>query len=199
MIGRTWVSGVCAVVLLVVVAPARATFHEWRINEVYSNASGTVQFIEFLQPSFTIDDERFVGGLPLTSNSLTYNFSGNLPSAPPANSHFLVATPGYLSLLSAPAPDYVLPVNNFFSTSGDTINYAFGTDVLSFTSGQLPTNGSQSLNRASWGSATLVTAAATPTNFAGVTGSVPEPACIALLGAGLLIMRSRRRGREHVE
>ena len=25
--------------------PAEATFHEWQITEIYSNASGTIQFI----------------------------------------------------------------------------------------------------------------------------------------------------------
>jgi serralysin len=182
--------------LVVAVKPAPASFHEWRISEVYSNASGSVQFIEFVQPSFMIDDERFLSGLPLASSSSNFTFPGNLPSAPPANSHFLVATPGYAALSGVPAPDYTLATNNFFSPSaGDTLTYAFGTDSLSFTSSQLPTNGSLSLNRASYGSATLVSLPNSPTNFAGVTGTVPEPGTLSLLTAGALGFCRRRRRR----
>ena len=63
--------GVALVAALVGVwaVPARGSFHEWRISEIYSNASGSVQFIEFLQPAEEFDDERFLLGQTLTDSA----------------------------------------------------------------------------------------------------------------------------------
>jgi len=38
----------CAIALLVSAGTARAAFHLWQVNEIYSNADGTVQFIELI-------------------------------------------------------------------------------------------------------------------------------------------------------
>src|SRR5713226_6247157 len=147
-------------------SPAYATFHLWKIDEVYSNASGTVQFIEFLQPSFIIDDERFVGGQSLVDMALghSFTFPGNLPSMPAANQHFPVATPGYAALPGVPAPDYILAAHNFFSTSADTLTYAGGSDSVTWSAGQLPTDGTNSIQRA-YGAPTFTTGPNSPTNF----------------------------------
>ncbi|MDP9174324.1 MAG: hypothetical protein M3O30_10730 [Planctomycetota bacterium] len=180
-------------------ASAHASFHLWKVDEVFSNASGSVQYIEFQQPNFEFDDERFLtSGGTVTDSTLshTLNFLTDLPSAPNANSHFLVATPGYVALKGVPAPDYVLPSNNFFSTSADTIIYAGGVNSLAFTAGQLPVDGVLSLNRA-YGSSTFTTATNSPTNFAGQTGTVslPEPGVFAIAAGSALIglIRPRRR------
>jgi hypothetical protein len=173
----------------------QATFHEWRITEVYSDATGAVQFIEFQQPAFTVDDERFVGGQTLKDSALghTFTFATHLPSEPQPSSHFLVATPGYAALSRVPAPDYVLPANNFFSTAGDTLTFATFVDQLQFTGAQFPTNGTSSLNR-DYGATTLTTARNSPTNFAGQSGSVvPEPAAAGLLACGAIPALRRRR------
>jgi serralysin len=177
--------------------PALASFHTWRISEVYSNAAGNVQFIEFQQPSSVPDDERFVNNQTITTSAApihSFTIVGNLPSAPLANSYFLVGTPDYAALASAPDPDYTLPAGSFFNISGDTLTFAVTVDTLTFGSGALPTNGTDSLTRTSWGSGTTTTGAATPTNFAGQTGTVPEPSFAVVLlviaaGAGL---RARR-------
>ena len=173
---------------------ARATFHLWKIDEVYSNASGSVQFIEFQQPSSEFDDERFLSGQTLTDATLghSFTFPANLPSAPVANQHFLVATPGYAALTGLPAADYLLPANSFFSTSGDTLTYASGVDSLTFSGSQLPIDGSNSLNRA-YGASTFTTAANSPTNFAGQTGTVPEPGILALVAVGASLGLRRRK------
>src|SRR5215469_2063467 len=98
--------------------PAHATFHLWKIEEVYSDPSGTVQFIEFQQPNFEFDDERFLTSAGTVTDSTfgnTYTFLTNLPSAPTANSYFLMGTPGYAALSGVPAPDYTFAANSFFS------------------------------------------------------------------------------------
>lgn len=172
---------------------AGATFHLWKIDEVYSNASGNVQFIELQQPSFEIDDERFVSGHTLTDSALghSFTFPTDLPAAPVANQFFLVATPGYAALKGVPVADYVLPMNNFFSTSGDTITYAEGVDSLTFSGSQLPTDGIDSLNRA-YGASTFTIATNSPTDFAGQTGTVPEPGVIGLVAAAACLGYRRR-------
>ena len=178
---------------------AHATFHLWQIDQVYSNASGSVQFIEFKQPSFEFDDERFLTEAGTTTDSTfgnTYTYLTNLPSAPLANSDFLMATPGYAALPGVPAPDYTFASNDFFSVNGDTITYAHGISTFTFGPGQLPLDGVDSLHRA-YGSSTITPGLAVVTNFAGQTGTipVPEPTTAAVLAGGALLGLAARRRR----
>ena len=149
---------------------AQATFHLWQITQLYSDPTGTVQFIELTNGNF--DGENLLMGHTITSNTNSFTFPSNLPFNT-ANHHCLIATPGYVAITGAPVPDYFLPSNNFFSVTSDTINYA-GVNMLTFTAGQLPTDGVNSLNRA-YNSTTLFVAPNSPTNFAGDTGSVSPP------------------------
>ncbi|MGH7179093.1 MAG: hypothetical protein ACREJC_17070 [Tepidisphaeraceae bacterium] len=180
------------VALLLCAAPSRATFHLWIIEEVYSNASGTVQFVE-LFTSFDGQQELFSSNVPtgqaFTSNAHTFNFLADLPSAATAGHHFMLATPGYFALSGVPAADYNLGVNNFFSVTGDTLNFA-GVSEFIFGSGELPTDGVNSLNL-NIGVGDHFAATNSPTNFAGATGQVPEPAslCGFLLVSRLLLRR----------
>jgi hypothetical protein len=150
---------------------AWATFHLWKIDQVYSNAGGSVQYVDFVLPSAG-DDEQFLSGHQLKAglNNNTLTFGTDLPAVPVAGQHFLVATPGFAAI-SGVIPDYTLPVAPFFNASGDTLNYAF---VDSFTFGALPTDGVHALNR---DNSTSINA---PTNFAGQVGFVPEPSSLAL-------------------
>jgi len=127
---------------LAALSPVHASFHLWQIDEVYSDATGTVQFIEL---TVTSDGESFLSGHTLTSTGHTFTFPGNV-SAKTANHHLLLATPGYIALAGMPAADFNLGVNNFFATNGDTLNYA-GVNTLTFMAGQLPLDGTNSLNR----------------------------------------------------
>jgi hypothetical protein len=199
------VSLLLATIVASVAAPVQATFHEWRVTELYSNASGTVQFIELGLPSSGIDNESFVGGHTITESALSHSFtfSGNTVSVPTNGAHLLIATPGYAALSGVPTADYFLPSNNFFSTSGDTINYSSGISVVTFPQPNLPIDGTNSLNFDPFGSSSPFIAVNSPTNLAGHTGSitVPEPSTLALLlsGAALLgwrylrLVRSARR------
>lgn len=172
-------------------ATAHAGHHLWDFTEIFSNASGTVQFVEI----FTAEDnEQNLGGFTITSGGNTLNLV-NLPTTLTANTWVLAATSSFSSLPGAVTPDYVIP-DNFFPTGGGTLNYASGTDVWNF--GAVPTDGVNSLLRN--GS----TAANSPTNFAGQTGSInlgtPVPAmstwAIVLAVGALLALASgllRRR------
>ena len=134
------------------------SFHLYRIKEIFSNASGTVQFIELAVGSF--NDERHWGGqhISVTDGVVTHDFlfPNDLPG-PTANTTVLIATQGFADL-GVVTPDFIVPAG-FLFTAGGTINFAGVTQV---TYPALPTN-NMSVDE------TGATHAATPKNFAGVT------------------------------
>ena len=142
--------------------PAAAAFHLWTMNELYSSADGSVQFLEL---TALTGGQQFLSGHTLTSVSgavtHTFTFATNLPGDT-AGHRFLVGTTGYAALSGVPNPDYVVP-NGFFFPGGGTITFASGADT--WTHGATPA-GNLSLNRN--GS----TAVNSPQNFAGQTGVI---------------------------
>jgi hypothetical protein len=154
---------ICAAAMLLAVScGAHATFHLWQINEIYSNADGSVQFIELIT---SFGGEQFVAGHALTSSqgatTHTLNVTTDLPGDS-ANKTFLIGTQGFAAL-NVVTPDYVVP-NGFLFTNGGTLNWGGGADIVNYAS--LPTDGRLSINRAG------VTALNSPKNFAGVTGTI---------------------------
>lgn len=139
-------------------------FHIFHISEVYSNADGTVQFIEFAGDA---DTQHVWAGHSITStngvSTNTYNINTNLPSAATNGKAVLVATQG-LANMGIVTPDYIIP-NGFLFTTNGTVNFP-GMLGGTITYAQLPTDGTLSLNRN--GS----TGTNSPTNFAGNTGTV---------------------------
>lgn len=139
------------------------SFHAYSINELYSNADGSIQFIEMTVGGE--DGEGFWAGHFISSSqggtSHRLNFPSNLPSQETANTKVLIATQGFADL-GIVSPDFIIPAA-FLFTNGGTVNFA-GVD--SFTYSSLPTDGTTSLSRN--GSKT----AASPTDFAGATGKV---------------------------
>jgi hypothetical protein len=132
-----------AVILVCSSVPAWSGVHLWRIEEVYSNADGTIQFIEMTTCCGSAGGEIFIGGQRLSSNTNSFTFPANLTTATP-NDHLLLATDGYAALPGVPPRDYKI-VDNFFSTAGDRITFAV-YDTWTFGA-IVPTDGINSLNK----------------------------------------------------
>jgi hypothetical protein len=180
---RNNVRWMAALIGLFAATSAQAGHHSWDITELYSNSTGSVQYVELFCPA---NGEAGLGPFTLTSTTGSINFVTNLPSATTLNTWVLCATSNFASYPGGITPDYVIPAG-FFPTAGGTINYAGGADVWAY--GAVPTNGILALQRN--GS----TATNSPRNFAGGSGSVnlatPVPAAqtwvlFALVGAVLL-------------
>lgn len=150
-------------VVLAWTAPAVAVFHFADVVEIYSNADGSVQYIEY---QMTTDFQNLLAGHAVTSNGNTLNITTDLPSSATANRSWLLATNAFTALPGAVTPDYVIP-ENFFSLNGDTITLVDGAFApMIFGSGVLPVDGINALRK------NLTTGVNSPTNFAGQTGSV---------------------------
>jgi hypothetical protein len=135
--------------------------HLWQIVEAFSNADGTIQFIEMKEccgASFEwVLMDKYVRS-DATGNE--FIFPENLEPGTTANRHILLATAGFAALPGAPTPDHII-VDGFFDTNGDTLRYwTYKTGDMSFGLGELPTNGIDSLSRDG------VTACNSPTNYA---------------------------------
>ena len=180
--------------LLLVPLSASARFHLWQITEVYSNADGSVQFVE-AEVVNPIDNEDLTAGHTLSSSSTTFTIPSNLATA--TTTHFLLfATPAFASQPGCTnvVPDFTLAGPNFMSTAGaDLINFA-NVNSFSYTGGELPTDGVQSLNEP-YGSNVRTTAANSPTNFAGQTCQLPEPSEWLGLLAGTAFLYGLTRAR----
>jgi hypothetical protein len=175
---------------------AFAGSHLWRFSEIFSNADGTIQYIEFHESGGS-DNEFHMTGKSVDSNANSYVFPTDLPG-PTANLYFLVGTQAYADLPGVPAPDYVIPTN-FFDPSGDTLSIEW-YDTVTFSDGDLPTDGVHSMNP------DLTSGVSSPTNFAGETGTVDLTSgipvvpwwALALLAAVLvgsvgLVLRQRQQ------
>jgi hypothetical protein len=174
------------VALALAATAARAEFHTFQIEQLYSNADGSVQFV-VLHESQGMDGENFLQGQALTSTHMgvtkTYIFPTNLPGgmmcdgyygcspSPTANSRVLIGTAGFAAL-NLVAPNYVIP-NGFLPTDGGTLNYAF-VDQVTFSS--LPTDGANALSR----SGMIIPNVAT--NFVGYSASVAMAAAVNYQG-----------------
>ena len=144
------------------------SFHRYQVNELFSNADGTVQFIELKVASF--NGESFWNGQALTAtqNGVTHRFVflANLPSSATANTTVLVATQAFADLRLV-TPDYIIPANFLFTAGAASVDFA-GVDSVTYSA--LPNDGTRSID--SKGTASINS----PTNFARASGSVTLPA-----------------------
>lgn len=181
--------------------PSFAGSHLWRFNEIYSNADGTIQFIEMKECCGSTIETAIGGKWVLavnTGNQFTFpsNLSGNT-----ANRHLLLATQAFADLSGVPAPDFIIP-NNFLPLGGDTLEYWMYPDATwSYGPGDLPVNGVDSLDVGG------AVGPNSPTNYAGDSGSVnlntaPIPAVsdwgvvvmiLLMLTAGTVVLARSQR------
>jgi hypothetical protein len=169
---------------------ASAGFHLWHVKEVFSNADGSVQFVEMFD---SFSNENFVTGFTLSSNSdgVIKNFV--FPADPNGNTvdkHMLITTPGFGSLSGAVAPDFTFDqggvTGSFFNPNATNITISFNGsgDSMTFTGASLPKNGINSLTDAGAsgfppGTPSISSGLNSPTNFAMQEGrvnlSAPSP------------------------
>lgn len=193
---RHLIRALTLVVALTLASRAQAAFHLWNITQIYSNSSGTLQFIEMVGLSDFQNALSF--GQPITvtdtSGTLHHTFSPSDLSSSSTNGKSLLFGTSGLHAAGGPTPDFIIP-NNFLFTSGGTIDF-FGTSGTTndLTYPALPTDGIHALTYPS--GPTVVNS---PVNFAGQPGQVvPEPAAITLAAiggiCGISIFLRRRRG-----
>jgi hypothetical protein len=164
---------------LIIAPKAHAAFHLWSIQELYTNSSGSLQFIELID---NVGSQNFVGSHAIqvsdTSNLHTHSFTfpNNLAADPPGTT-LLIGTAG-LHAAGGPTPDFIMP-DGFLFLGGGNISFFNASGPYS----ALPTNGMLALNYS-----TGLNIVNNPKNSAGHIGQVvvPEPAAIMLVAAGAL-------------
>src|SRR6185436_10444972 len=157
---------VAALIATLLTLPASAAFHLFTINEAYSNASGTLQYVEL---TALAGGQQFTQGHTLVSSApgqptRTFNLGSNLPGDT-SGRKMLFGTAGLQAAFGV-APDYIIP-DGFLHTVAGTLNWGESADIWNHLT--IPTDGTNALDRD--GS----TVRATPQNFAGVTGTPPAP------------------------
>jgi hypothetical protein len=162
--------GVCLIFFLAPVA-ALAKAHLWRFDEIFSNADGSIQFIEMVECCGS-SEETNMDTVSMSSDTNTYDFPNDLVGDT-AFQWILIATQSFAELPGAPTPDYIMPPH-FFDPDGDTLRYRVH-DTVAIPPGALPTNGVDSIDR------NLVVQKNNPQNFAGESGSVIAHAAVPVL------------------
>ena len=158
-------------VLGMIPCAATAGIHTWDVSEVFSNADGTVQFVELMEANGG-NNEGNVGNGSITSNTQSFSWTNGAVSNT-ANRFYLLATQGFADLPGAPPPDAIIPAGSvpFFDVTGDSVDFVI-YDTCTF--GPIPTDGIDSFD-----CVTSTTGVATPTNYAGCTNTL-LPASITL-------------------
>lgn len=148
-----------------------AAFHLWEISQIYSNADGSVQFIEMYNAS---NNEQFVANQNIIASrdggqdSRTFTFPSNLPSSQTGGRFVLIATGPVVGV----EPDYTLPPNFIHIEFADEarVHFPFSEVNATLSYPSIPTDGVRSLEVTG-----AVRDPATVTNFAGDTGILEAP------------------------
>ena len=148
---------------------AHAGAHSWRVSEAFSNADGSIWFVELWEYAAGTAEPGIGGANIVSVNTanfvdITNNVAGNT-----ANRFVLFGNAAFAALPGAPTPDQIVAGNAFFSfAAGERLRYTFsgmGFDLVIPTGG-LPTDGINSFQLG------VGNAPNSPTNYAGQTGSV---------------------------
>lgn len=152
---------------LLVLSPCWANFHTFVVEQLYSNAGGSVQFV-VLHEAAGLSGQQFLSGHQLQTSgpggTKTFTFPNDLPSGDTAGRRALIATSGFAAL-GIVTPDYVVP-DGFLPLANGTVNFA-GVSQLNYAA--LPTDGVNALYRGGQVAPNVAT------NFAGQAGSVQPP------------------------
>jgi len=160
---RRYAIGIGFALLAVFLTPAHAAFHLFRIDQVYSNADGSVQYVVMRESTGSNFENFWSTGASLRATpnggaARTITFTSDLPSVETESRSVLVATPGFAALKLV-TPDYTIPAG-FIPLAGGTLNYS-NVDQIALPA--LPTDGAHAVDHN--GSSVP----ATPKNFAGDT------------------------------
>jgi hypothetical protein len=169
--------------LAVLIQPAHAAFHLWQVKEVFSNADGSVQFIEMFS---SFSGQNSMSGQTLTANSdgniKTFTFPSILSTSNAGS--LLIATSGFGSLAGV-TPDFTFSQSttaisgSFFNPNATNLSFTFSGngDTVAFPGATLPKDGIHSLTDANAHDLPTATTAISsgvnsPTNLLGNSGSV---------------------------
>jgi hypothetical protein len=148
---------------------ARAAFHLWSVDQIYSSADGSVQFVQF---STVSDFQNLTGGHMITcvgpQGTHSFTIPANLSSSTTANKTFVIGTSNLTLVPGGLTPDYFFTnaVPFLFQNAGATntvtlVNAA--TVAASYTN--LPTDGDRALVRTGSGADFATAVTNSPKNF----------------------------------
>ena len=162
--------GLGALCVAMAAIPAHAEFHLFKIDQVYSNSDGSLQYV-VMRESTGSNGENFWNGQTLTATNSAgvqkqLRFPSNLPSSATASRSVLIATAGFAAATGL-TPDFTIQ-DRFLPTDGGTLDYAGGIDRIPLP--VLPIDGATAINR----NGTPVAAA--PKNFANSTAAMTAKA-----------------------
>jgi Ca2+-binding RTX toxin-like protein len=162
------------------------SFHLFHVTELFTNATGTIQFVELVGES---GGQNFLGNHTIEdlATGQVFTFPADLPTnISTAGASVLLGTQGFADL-GLVTPDYIIP-DNFLSLTDapSAVNFAEGADIFDYSS--LPTDGTLSLHRTGE-TDTGVFLIIGPANFLGDSYMVGTSAADNLSGgAGMDIM-----------
>jgi hypothetical protein len=171
----------------------------WTLNEVFSTADGSIQFVELTTPTPNPGDPEYVGAYELVNQS-GRTFFFQLPYGAPSSTPFLLATPGFSALPGAVPPDvswlpagFLSPgIGSLYLEPYGATSYGYGGMFISgsLSWSQLAINGLSSYGPSG------VNAGNSPENHAGQTGSINVPDTTStftlLFASGLILIVSKR-------
>ena len=161
-----------ALLLVLASASGSAAVTTFAIDEIYSNADGTLQYVVLRETAGAAGADDWAGRtLTMTRGPIVniLTFPANLPGTATANKRVLVASQG-LAQLGLVAPDFVM-ADRFLATDGGTLDFA-GVDSVAYAA--LPSDGATAVSR------TGTARANAPADFAGSTASIPLMAATAV-------------------
>ena len=161
--GPRRIAGVFAGVLAA--GAAHAGFDSFAIEQVYSNADGTVQFVVLRETQNLPGGDAWTGrAFRATRAGVTrsFTFPRDLPDGATAGRRVLLGSDG-MAALGVVAPDYVLP-DGFLPTDGATLDFA-GADQVTYAA--LPSDGVNAVTRLGFPTPNVAT------NFAGQAAPMP--------------------------